>query len=92
MAGLGDVLRHLVAHTPNLSPENRAEFTDAVNEQFGAPPEPEPTPEELAAQDEKDAEIARLKAELAKKDEPAPQPSPVLEPPPPVVGWSQPGG
>lgn len=42
MAGIGDVLRHLVRHAPGLSEENRQEFLSAVDE---AHPEPEPEPE-----------------------------------------------
>lgn len=86
MPAITQLLGHLVDHVPGLSPDNRAEAAAAV-EEFGRKlvdhglyepdPEPEPTPEEAAAAaaaGEKDAEIARLKAELAARDaaEPAP--------------------
>jgi hypothetical protein len=39
MASIADVLRHLIAHAPGLSDDNRQEFLDAVT-----PPEPAPEP------------------------------------------------
>jgi hypothetical protein len=79
MGTIVDVLRHLVEHVPGLGPDNRAEAAEAV-EEFGRkltdagvyghdevfPPAPAPEPAAAAAGDAgKDAEIARLKAELA---------------------------
>lgn len=68
MPGLGDVLRHLIYHVPGLSDTNRAEFTDAVNEAYGPPPDPAPAEAEAApaagAADPRDARIAQLEAEL----------------------------
>jgi len=86
MPAITQLLAHLVDHVPGLSPSNRAEAAEAV-EEFGRKlvdhglyepdPEPEPTPEETAAAAAdagKDAEIARLRAELAARDAPEPAP------------------
>jgi hypothetical protein len=63
---IGDVLRHLVMHIPVYGEENRAGLLEAVNAEY-PPPEPvkpELSPEEKAAEDEKDARIADLEAQL----------------------------
>lgn len=62
---IGDVLRHLVMHIPVYGEENRIGLLEAVNAEY-PPPEPvmpELTPEEQSAQEEKDAQEARI-AEL----------------------------
>lgn len=66
--GIGDVLRHLVTHANTSGEDNRAAFLEAVNAEYGAPPEPDVPVEDKAAEDAtdpRDAEIDRLKAELA---------------------------
>lgn len=68
MAGILDVLRHVVTNLPGLSDTNRGDFAEAV-EDFGkrlvehgiSDPEPEP---EVPA-DPQAARIAELEAELA---------------------------
>jgi hypothetical protein len=54
MASLGDVLRHLVKHAPDLSDDNRAEFLDAVDREFSA----QPAPDEAGTQPEQPAPAA----------------------------------
>lgn len=74
MATIVDVLRHLVAHTPGLGAENRAEHADAVDHfghqlvDAGAYDHDQVFPAAVAAaagDAGKDAQIAQLQAQLA---------------------------
>jgi hypothetical protein len=68
--GIGDVLRHLVAHGQAYGEDNRTAMLEAVNAEYPPPAveEPELTPEQQKAKDDqaaKDGRIAELEAELA---------------------------
>lgn len=55
MPALRDVLRHLVHHAPDLSPEMRDQYRDAIDQAY--PPEPEALPAPEAPEHPEDGQL-----------------------------------